>query len=180
MEGEMAEEEVKSSNTQGLGPFVSIVLILNLVATGAIAFYQFKLIKEFRSMPSVSELIKQESQPISDEAKKEMQPVKTVDEGLLMPLEGFTVNLAQGDGPRRFVKLNTVLKFSKDSKKEEFEARKPQIKDTIISLLNSKRAEDLLKKEGKAYLKEEIKSAINSFLVDGQVIDVYYIGFQIN
>jgi len=79
-----------------------------------------------------------------------------------------------------FVRLNAVLKFSSSSKSEEFEARKPQIRDTIISILNSKRPEDLLKKEGKVYLKEEIKASINSFLIDGKVVDIFYVGFQIN
>ena len=101
-------------------------------------------------------------------------------QGILFPLDGFTANLAQGDGPRRFVRLEAVLKFSQDSNEEEFKAKKPQIRDRIISLLNSKKPEDLLKVEGKTYLKEEIKSAINSFLVDGKVLDVFYVGFQIN
>ncbi len=92
----------------------------------------------------------------------------------------MTVNLAQGDGPRRFLRFNAVLKFSKDSSEEEFKARGAQIKDSIITLLNSKRPQDLLTVEGKNYLKEEIKSSINSFLVDGSVVDVYYVGFQIN
>jgi len=37
-----------------------------------------------------------------------------------------------------------------------------------------------MKREGKSFLKEEIKAAINAFLVDGKIEDVYYIGFQIN
>jgi flagellar FliL protein len=98
----------------------------------------------------------------------------------LLPLEMFTVNLAQGDGPRRYARMEAVLKMSDDAKAAEFEARKPQIRDTIISILNTKRPEDLLKKEGKQFLKEELKAAINAFLVDGKVEDVYYIGFQIN
>jgi flagellar FliL protein len=72
------------------------------------------------------------------------------------------------------------LKFNKDSKKEEIDARKPQISDTIISMLNAKKPEELLKKEGKEYLKEELKTSINNFLVDGQIVDIYYVGFQIN
>ena len=62
----------------------------------------------------------------------------------------------------------------------EVEARKPQIRDTIISILNSKRPEDILKRDGKLYLKQEIKSAVNAFLVDGKVEDIFYVGFQIN
>jgi flagellar FliL protein len=101
-------------------------------------------------------------------------------DGQMVTLDPFTVNLAQGDGPRRYLKLSTVIKFDKDFSKEELEARKPQIRDSIISIINSKRADDLLKREGKIYLKEEIKTAINSYLMSGKVLDVYYVGFHIN
>jgi flagellar FliL protein len=47
-------------------------------------------------------------------------------------------------------------------------------------MLNAKKPEELLKKEGKEYLKEEVKTSINNFLVDGQITDIYYVGFQIN
>ncbi len=97
-----------------------------------------------------------------------------------MPLEPFTANLAQGEGPRRYVRLEAVLKFSKSSKEEEFKAKQPQIRDAIISILNAKRPEDLLKQEGKEFLKEEIKAAVNSFLLDGNVEDIFYVGLQIN
>jgi flagellar FliL protein len=76
--------------------------------------------------------------------------------------------------------MTTVLSFSNATNQEEFKARKAQIRDSIISILNSKRPEDLLKVEGKQYLKSEIKSAINSYFVDGEVQDVFYTSFQIN
>lgn len=101
-------------------------------------------------------------------------------EGKYLVLEGFTANLAQGDGPRRFIRLNLVLKFTPDSNEEEYKNRRHQIRDTIISLLNSKRPEDLLISEGKSFLKEEMRSAINTFLIDGKILDVFYTGFQIN
>ena len=52
--------------------------------------------------------------------------------------------------------------------------------DSIISILNAKKAEDLLNREGKDYLKHEIKSSINSFLSEGRLLDLYYVSFQIN
>ena len=107
-------------------------------------------------------------------------PRRSSDDGILLSLDGFTANLAQDDGPRRFVRLNVVLKFSHDSEEGEFRSRRPQIRDSIISILNAKKPNDLLKREGKEYLKEEIKSSINSFLVDGKVTAIYYVGFQIN
>ena len=69
---------------------------------------------------------------------------------------------------------------TEETKKEEVDTRKPQINDTIISMLNAKKPEELLKKEGKDYLREEIKTSINNFMTDGQVIDIYYVNFQIN
>lgn len=178
---EEAKPAKKASEPANLSPLVTVLLILNMVATGTIAFFQYQFMQKEATRPSLKQLLEEANNGGSAEAKGELKPSnKKVDEGIVMPLKGFTVNLAQGDGPRRFVRLNAVLKFSKESKKEEFEARQPQIRDTIISILNSKRPKDLLKKEGKSYLKEEIKSAVNSFLVDGQVIDIYYVGFQIN
>ncbi len=177
--------EVKKKTGSGGGassasPFVTLLLIINMIAMGAIAFFQFSFMKEQASRPSISDLVKQELNEGTLEARKELSEKKVTDEGKAMSLEGFTVNLAKGDGPRRYVRLNAVLKFSQDSQENEFNARKPQIRDTIIGILNSKRPKDLLKREGKEYLKEEIKAAINSFLVDGKVLDVYYVGFQIN
>jgi flagellar FliL protein len=95
-------------------------------------------------------------------------------------MEGIVANLAQTDGPKRFLRLGAVLKFSRDSSEEEFKSRKPQIRDIFIRIINSKRAEDLLRVEGKEYLKEQLKASINGFLVDGKVIDIYYVNFQVN
>ena len=47
-------------------------------------------------------------------------------------------------------------------------------------MLNAKKPEELLKREGKEYLKEEIKAAINNFMIDGHLEDIFYVGFQIN
>ena len=156
--------------------FTAVLLILNTAVILGVAYFQFTMYREQkRQVPGIQEIVASEAQGEKGTAgdPKEL-------EGRLFALDRFTANLAQGDGPRRFVRLNMVLKFSKDSKEEEFKARKPQIRDTIINILNSKRPEDLLKIEGKNYLKEEIKSTINSFLLDGHVMDVFYIGFQIN
>lgn len=181
------QEEIKDLKLQEPGsknPLLLIALLLNTIVMGAVGFMQYQSFQKSANEPSVKDLIKKELENVGA-SEEGIQPEdvigrKVEDDGLLLPLDGFTANLAQGDGPRRFVRLNTVLKFSKESKEEEFKARKPQIRDSIISILNAKRPSDLLKREGKEYLKEEIKSAINSFLVDGKVIDVFYVGFQIN
>lgn len=161
-------------------PLVAILLILNLGAMGTIAFFQYKFMQLEASRPDLTQLLKEKDAAPDPAVEGEQKVVEVVKKENLLPLEMFTVNLAQGDGPRRYVRMEAVLKMSDDAKAAEFEARKPQIRDTIISILNTKRPDDLLKKEGKQFLKEEIKAAINAFLVDGKIDDVYYIGFQIN
>jgi flagellar FliL protein len=165
----------------GKNPLLMILMIVNIIAMGTVAYMQFKFMDMESKRPDLTQLLKEKDagQPAT-EATGEQKTQEIVKKENLLPLDSFTVNLAQGEGPRRYVRLDAVLKMSEDAKAPEFEARKPQIRDTIISILNTKRAEDLLKKEGKSFLKEEIKASINSFLVDGRVEDIYYISFQIN
>lgn len=179
----MAEENkpgtVQESSSKN--PLLILLMIVNIIGLGTVAFFQWKFMEMEAKRPDLTQLLKEKDTPVVDgEAQGEQKPVEVVKKENLLPLDSFTVNLAQGDGPRRYVRLDAVLKMSDDAKAPEFEARKPQIRDTIISILNTKRADDLLKKEGKSFLKEEIKNSINSFLVDGKVEDIYYISFQIN
>ncbi len=178
----MAEENTPGQAPSNKNPLLMLLMVVNIIAMGTVAYFQWRFMEMESKRPDLQTLLKESKSDssASAEATGEQKTTEVVQKENLMPLENFTVNLAQGDGPRRFVRLDAVLKLSTDAKNTEFEARKPQIRDTIISILNTKRPEDLLKKEGKSFLKEEIKASINSFLVDGRVEDIYYISFQIN
>jgi flagellar protein FliL len=181
----MAEEDNKevSEDSQGDGkkpvtkaPIIIILLLINILALGGIGFFQFELFNQLKKQEKVADLLKADKDLAENPVKSAMKK----DDGILVPLQTFTANLAQGDGPRRFLRLDAVLKFNESHNKKEFEARVPQIRDSIIAILNSKRPSDLLEKDGKNYLKEEIKSSINSFIINGKVLDIFYVGFQIN
>ena len=181
----MAEEEkVESAPAPGgRSPLVALMLIVNAGLIAVVGFMQYKAHLREQARPCIIDVVKAQMKELTDETEEDPEGEEILnreEQGLLLPLEGFTANLAQGDGPRRYVRINMVLKFSSDSQESEFKAKTPQIRDSVISLLNAKRPEDLLRKEGKNYLKEEIKASINTFLIDGNVIDVYYVGFQIN
>jgi flagellar FliL protein len=179
---EVTNQDFKESKGAGGGgnPLLTVLVLVNTLMVGAVAFMQWSFHQKNKEQPSVQDLVKAELKAMGQEESTDAAKQPIEEDGILFPLEGFTANLAQDDGPRRFVRLNAVLKFSKVSSEEEFKSRKPQIRDAIISILNSKRPTDLLQTEGKNFLKEEIKSSINAFLVDGSVIDVFYVGFQIN
>ncbi|MCR9204197.1 MAG: flagellar basal body-associated FliL family protein [Halobacteriovoraceae bacterium] len=185
MAEEIQETDIKppaNKVASSKNPLVTILVVVNTVVLGAVGYFQFMTHQKLAKTPSIRDVVKAEMKKITGEEgdNQGLTGEAVVDDGKLFPLDGFTANLAQGDGPRRFVRLNTVLKFSKDSNEEEFKRRKAQIRDSIITTLNGKRPDDLLSVQGKSYLKEEIKAAINGFLVDGHVIDVFYVSFQIN
>lgn len=182
MAEESAPEQVDSPGSSNKNPLIIILMLVNISAMGTVAFFQWRFMEMESKRPDLTQLLKEKDSVVADPegVGSEQKTAEVVKKENLLPLDSFTVNLAQGEGPRRYVRLDAVLKMSDDAKAPEFEARKPQIRDTIISILNTKRPDDLLKKEGKSYLKEEIKASINSFLVDGRVEDIYYISFQIN
>jgi flagellar FliL protein len=195
-----------SSATSGKNPLLVVLVIVNTLAVLGIGFFQFQNHKKLNAVTTASDVMQQQLAGEGEHggggeaaggehgaapaeggehggggehgAAGAAPAVKT--DGLMYPIDPFTANLAQGDGPKRYIRISLVLKFTKETKKEEVDARKPQISDAIISMLNAKKPEELLKREGKEYLKEEIKTAINNFLIDGRLEDIFYVGFQIN
>ena len=91
----------------------------------------------------------------------------------------FTANLS-GPASTHYVKISVNFEMSKDSDEEEAKQRRPQFRDKIISLLNSKKPSDLQSAEGRSFLKEEIKSAANQYVKKGKVEGVYFSAFVIN
>lgn len=186
-----------SSAASGKNPLLVVLVLVNTLAVCAIGFFQFQNHKKLNSVTTAADVMQQqlasgehggaavEGEPGAPAAAGEhggapgAAPAAKTD-GLMYPIDPFTANLAQGEGPKRYIRISLVLKFTKDTKKEEVDSRKPQISDAIISMLNAKKPEELLKREGKDYLKEEIKTAINNFMIDGHLEDIYYVGFQIN
>lgn len=174
---EVVEEEQGGGQKNSL---LTLVMIVNTLVVAGSAYLQFQAHQNQSNQPTIQDIAKAVNEMQDEEAKALEVGEAQEKDGILFPLDPFVANLAQGDGPRRFLRLNAVLKFSKQSSEEEFKSRKPQIRDTFISILNSKRPEDLLKKEGKEYLKEELKAAINTILIDGKILDIFYVGFQVN
>lgn len=208
MEGESLAEENKTAEQEasapsGKNPLLVILVLVNTLAVCAIGFFQFQNHKKLNSVTTAADVMKQESEghgeggegggehgeapaggehgaPAGEHGAAGAAKADVKTDGLMYPIDPFTANLAQGEGPKRYIRISLVLKFTKETKKEEVDARKPQISDAIISMLNAKKPEELLKREGKDYLKEEIKTAINNFMIDGHLEDIYYVGFQIN
>ncbi len=100
-------------------------------------------------------------------------------DSLFFSVGDFTANLA-GPASTHYVKVTVNFEMSKEADEEELKARKPQFRDKVISLLNSKQPADLQNSEGRNSLKEEIKTVSNTFLKKGRVEGVYFSAFVVN
>ena len=153
----------ETKQTQSKSPLLTILVILNTIVIAGIGTLQYLMFQKHRPEMSIEDLLRLEVQDAADIDNIRENTDSLEEDGILFPLESFTANLAQGEGPRRYVRMVVVLKLSSNSSEEEFQSRKPQIRDTIIGILNAKRPEDILATEGKNHLKEEMKYSINSF-----------------
>ena len=94
-------------------------------------------------------------------------------------LGDFTSNLS-GPASTHYVKVNVNFQLDKEADEEELKTRKPQLRDKVISLLNSKKQADLQTSDGQNFLKEEIKTVTNGILQSGKIEGVYFSTFIVN
>lgn len=167
-----------------------LLTILNVVATlgmGAVLIISFQ--KE-KHQPSVNDIVThgavgaqgEKSSGHGAEGADAKEATKQVAEfGKMVTLDQFTVNLSTaGSVNPKFVRLNLSIEVPTDDTENELNQKMPQVRNTVIDLINSKRSADLATPEGREYLKEEIRKALNDFLVTGKVKGVYFTNFAVS
>ncbi len=96
------------------------------------------------------------------EGEDEEGETAVVDEQVLYErLETFTVNLADQES---YLQVEISLKLTDPKVQERIKLRMPELRDTVLRLLSSKTAEELLTPEGKANLAGEIRQEANKVL----------------
>lgn len=108
-----------------------------------------------------------------EEVKKEEDLIKE-EEPLLFSLEPFVVNLSDRG---RFLKITLKLELIDKRYKKLAEARVPQIRDAIITLISSKSAESISTPEGKFQLKDELLMRANSATGRDIFKNIYFTDF---
>jgi flagellar protein FliL len=191
---------VESAPAGGGSKLVPIIMVLNLLLTagiGTVVFLQFQKDKHKESVADIqadapaAEKGGEGEHGKKEEAKgeehgggehgehgKEAAAAKTGDQ--IINLEQFTANLSTSPGtPVRFARLAIAVEVPSSDTAGELNQKMAQVRNAIIDLINSKRLADLESGEGKNFLKEEIRNALNSFLVTGKVKGVFFSNFQI-
>jgi flagellar protein FliL len=114
---------------------------------------------------------------IKSKFAKKKPPPEQVKATLL--LDAFLVNLADKD-EIRFLKTTFQLGLAEEPKEED---KSPvviaAVRDTIITLLTSKTAEQILTSQGKDKLREEIRSRIRAVAPGMKVLEVYIVDFVV-
>jgi len=98
--------------------------------------------------------------------------------GSTLPLETFIVNLS-GSGDRAYLRVGITLGLSHPLPKNKEEIPIALVRDTILSVLSSARAEQLVQAEGKRQLKGELLQALKDRAPQLGVEDVYFTEFLV-
>jgi flagellar FliL protein len=120
---------------------------------------------------------KQDSNP---SAKEETAPESKHEQvKATLALEPFLVNLADTEDVR-FVKATFQLGLEKEpGEYGDSDVAVAAMRDSIISLLSTKTAEQILTPQGKDKLREEIRSQIGAVTPDVKILEVYIVDFVV-
>jgi flagellar FliL protein len=98
--------------------------------------------------------------------------------GPIYSLDTFIVNLADKGG-NRYLRVTMDLELGSSVLENELEKRLPQVRDSILMILPTKRFEDISSAEGKVALRDEMMEKLNSFLAQGRVTNIYFKEFVV-
>lgn len=186
--------EHKESSGGGGNKIVLILSAVNSVVVIAMMAVLFISQQKEKKAASITDISAQEEAPVAEEkadahgggghggghGAAAAAPKKTAQFGKIITLDMFTVNLSTPGGTApRFVRVNISIEVPSDEVEAEITHKMPQVRNTIIDLFNSKRPTDLATPDGRDYVKDEIKNAVNGFLVTGKIKGVFFTNFAV-
>ena len=93
--------------------------------------------------------------------------------GPIFSLETFIVNLADKGG-NRYLRVTMDLELGNPEMESEVSQRLPQVRDSILMILPTKRFEDISTAQGKTALRDEIMETMNTYLLKGKITNIYF------
>jgi flagellar FliL protein len=71
------------------------------------------------------------------------------------------------------------LELGNPELKDELNKRLPQVRDSLLMILPTKRYEDISTVQGKTALRDEMLKTLNNFLAQGKIINIYFKEFVV-
>lgn len=133
---------------------LAVVLVVVLAGGGA----AFMLLKKGDHEEGDEEVAEETAKPKKKDKKKEAHAAP-----VFINLEPFTVNLVPETGDQ-YLQVVLSLELEDATADPQLKALTPKIRNNITLLLSSKKASELLPKEGKEKLAEALKEEINSVI----------------
>lgn len=133
---------------------LAVVLVVVLAGGGA----AFMLLKKGDHEEGDEEVAEETSKPKKKDKKKDAHAAP-----VFINLEPFTVNLVPETGDQ-YLQVILSLELEDATADPQLKALTPKIRNNITLLLSSKKASELLPKEGKEKLAEALKDEINSVM----------------
>lgn len=184
-----------ASSTKGSSPVPVILAVVNILFTigiGAIVFLQFQKDKHRESVTDIQvtdehaagehgEKKEGEHGAAAEHGGKPGEHAKSAKKGdQVITLDQFTVNLSTSPGtPPRFARVVVAIEVPSTETAQEVAQKMAPVRNAILDLFNSKRPGDLQTGEGRNFLKEEIRNALNGFLITGKVKGVFFSNFVV-
>jgi flagellar FliL protein len=98
--------------------------------------------------------------------------------GPIFSLDTFIVNLADKGGTR-YLRVTMDLELGNSDLEDELYKRLPQVRDSLLMILPSKRFEDISTVQGKTALRDEMLEALNGYLGQGKITNIYFKEFVV-
>jgi flagellar FliL protein len=148
---------------------IIIIAAVSLVVLAVIGGGFFMLWQKLSTLDSSRE----GSESGKHEEKKEQGGM-----GQIFSLEPFIVNLSD-QGGKRYLRITMGLELGDPKYAEELTKRLPQIRDSILMILPTRKVDELQSSEGKNSLRTEIQTSLNGLLAKEAVKKIYFTEFVI-
>ena len=116
--------------------------------------------------------------PANGVANAAVTPAQTSQLGPLFSLDTFIVNLADSER-NRYLRITMDLELLTATDPNKLNERLPQIRDSILMILPSKRFEEIASVEGKTTLRDEIIEKINSLFPKAVISNIFFTEFVV-
>jgi len=142
------------------------VFLLVVVAMGGGFFMMWNKMSSMNTVNSEDA----ESGKEAEEAVETMGPTKK--------LETFIVNLADKDGSR-YLRISMDLELENKETAQVIDKRLPKIRDAILTILPTKKYEDIGSVEGKSSLRNEMLTKLNEVMIPEKIKTIYFTEFVV-
>jgi len=106
------------------------------------------------------------------EEKEDLKGIKKI------TLASFTVNLKDSLG-QRYLRTTITMEFKSKELEKELEFSQHRVKDVVLEVLRAKRASDIDSPEETDLLRKELLAAVNSTVINDEIIGLYFEEFII-